>query len=194
MVGVDPQQALTEVRRSVARRPASTTTAPAPQQPAGPDPRDPRFALERETLKVLIQHPMAVGRLTAEMTTADFMHPAYQAVWALIQAAGGPGAGTGDQGWAARLAAAAPTPAVAGVVSALAVEPLPSRRTPDAAYVTEHVVRLLEASLQRQIADAHSRLQRADPTADPDGYRALFEELAGLEHQRRALRDRVLGG
>jgi DNA primase len=194
MVGVDPRQALTEVRRSAGRRPTPQPTAPAAPQPAGPDPRDPRFALERETLKVLIQHPMAVGRLTAEMTTADFVHPAYQAVWALILAAGGPGAGTGDQGWAAKLAAAAPTPPVASVISALAVEPLPSRRTPDASYVTEHVVRLLEASLQRQIAAAHSRLQRADPTADPDGYRALFEELAGLEQQRRALRDRVLGG
>ena len=150
-----------------------------------------RFALERETLKVLIQHLMAVGRLTGEITVADFQHPAYQQVWSLIAAAGGPGAGAGDAAWATRLGGAAGTPQLAALVSALAVESLPSRRVPDAGYVTEHVVRLRELSLQRRIADAHSRLQRTSPTEDPDAYRALFADLAGLEQQRRSLRERV---
>lgn len=205
MVGVDPEQARAEVRRAGARGTrAVTTTATGPRRdtaaapetqgpprPPAPDLRDPRFAIERETLKVLIQHPMAVGRLTGEITTADFQHPAYQAVWTLIAAAGGPGSGAGDASWAARLSSAAGTPQLAALVSALAVEHLPSRREPDAAYVTEHVVRLREMSLQRRIADTHSRLQRTSPGEDPDGYRALFADLARLEQQRRSLRDRV---
>jgi DNA primase len=207
MVGVDPDQARAEVRRAGARDSRSASAAPsggraaapatageAGPRPAAPDLRDPRFAIERETLKVLVQHPMAVGRLTGEISTADFQHPAYQAVWSLIEAAGGPGAGAGDPAWATRLGGAAGTPQLAAVVSALAVEPLPSRREPDAAYVTEHVVRLREMSLRRRIADIHSRLQRTNPTDDPDAYRALFTELAGLEQQRRSLRERVESG
>jgi len=177
-------------RESPAGVAAAGDQGAAPRPPA-PDLRDPRFAIERETLKVLIQHPMTVGRLTGEITTADFQHPAYQAVWALIAAAGGPGAGAGDAAWAARLSGAAASPQLAALVSALAVEMLPSRRDPDAAYVTEHVVRLREASLRRRIAEVHSRLQRTSPTEDAEGYRALFTELAGLEQQRRSLRERV---
>ncbi|WGL51101.1 DNA primase [Nocardioides sp. BP30] len=221
MVGVDPEQASAEVRRAGARDARSSATAAggvrrdgvgaggaagvggaagavppgtaeaAPARPATPDLRDPRFALERETLKVLVQHPMAVGRLTGEISAADFQHPAYQQVWALIAAAGGPGAGAGDASWAARLAAAAGTPHLAALVSALAVEALPSRREVDAGYVTEHVVALRQASLQRRIADVHSRLQRTNPTDDPEAYRALFADLHALEQQRRSLRERV---
>jgi DNA primase len=207
MIGVDPDQARAEVRRAGARDSRATASASvpgarrdanpavpdaAPPRPPAPDLRDPRFAIERSTLRVLIQHPVAVGRLTGDITTADFQHPAYQAVWALIAAAGGPGAGAGDKAWATKLAGAAGTPQLASLVSALAVEPLPSRREPDAGYVTEHVVRLREASVQRRIADVHSRLQRTSPAEDPAGYQALFGELAALEHQRRSLHERVV--
>ncbi|MGZ4474925.1 MAG: DNA primase, partial [Nocardioides sp.] len=165
----------------------------APPRPPVPDLRDPRFAIERATLRVLIQHPVAVGRLTADITATDFQHPAYQAVWGLIAAAGGPGAGAGDKAWATKLAGAATTPQLTSLVSALAVEPLTSHREPDAGYVTEHVIRLREASLQRRISDVHSRLQRTSPAEDPAGYQALFGELATLEQQRRSLRERLIG-
>jgi DNA primase len=55
------------------------------------------------------------------------------------------------------------------------------------------IVRLLELTSQRQIADLRSRLQRTDPAESPDDYRRLFEELAGLEQRRRALRNRLAG-
>ena len=77
------------------------------------------------------------------------------------------------------------------VASALAVESIRAKE-PSPAYVLEHVVRLREATLVRQIADVHSRLQRSDPSGDPDGYLAAFTELDRLERQRRALRDRIV--
>ncbi|MCA1983856.1 DNA primase [Nocardioides nematodiphilus] len=209
MVGVEPDQARAEVRRAGARdnrvvastapagqrrdAPVAVAEQAAPPRPPVPDLRDPRFAIERATLRVLIQHPVAVGRLTADITAADFQHPAYQAVWGLIAAAGGPGAGAGDKAWATKLAGAATTPQLTSLVSALAVEPLTSHREPDAGYVTEHVIRLREASLQRRISDVHSRLQRTSPAEDPAGYQALFGELATLEQQRRSLRERLIG-
>jgi len=204
---IDTNAVLAEVRRAGSRRgsshgpgrqqrptaPAGQTSAPAePQQPPMPHPRDPRFGVERETLKLAIQHPVVIGRTTAEVGVDDFTHPLYRAVWALVAAAGGPGAGAADSGWAARLRDAAPDARVAGMVAELAVEPLPTSREPDAAYVLQHVVRLLELTDLRRIAEVKSRLQRADAAADPEGYDRLFAELARLEQHRRSLRDRVV--
>ena len=217
LIGVDPDDARTEVRRQAGRGRSRTAEpqrrsapqggagapggapdgsqaaqAAAPTAPPAPDLRDPRFALERETLKLVLQHPVAIGRTTAEVRPDDFAHPAYRAVWQLVQAAGGPVAGAGDSGWASRVRESAGSPQLAGLVTALAVERLPAAREPDAAYVLEHVVRLLEGSTIRRIGDVKSRLQRADPAADPDGYRALFTELNALELHRRSLRDRIV--
>jgi DNA primase len=194
MVGVDPNEAQREVRRHDGRKPAPE--APREQvevtTPVRLDPNDPRYAVERETLKLVVQHPLVIGRTTAEVGADDFTHPAYRAAWELVAAAGGPIAGAGDASWATRLRAAAGTPALADLVSALAVEPLKTAKEVGAAYVLEHVVRLLAATSQRRIFDVKSRLQRADPSADPDGYRALFAELAKLEQHRRALLQRLM--
>ena len=89
MVGVDVEQARTEVRRAAGRaaRPAPQphTTAAAqgatpdaattPAAPPLPDLRDPRFALERETLKLVVQEPEAVARTTRDIGANDFTHP-----------------------------------------------------------------------------------------------------------------------
>jgi DNA primase len=205
MVGVDMEQAVAEVRRAQgrarsqpatsSRQTASRPTA-APEQPAAPavrmpDLHDPRFAVERETLKLVLQHPIAIGRSTAEVGPADFTHPVYRAVWELVAAAGGPIEGAADQHWVATIRAGTTDPRLGQVVSALAVESIRAKE-PDPAYVLEHVVRLREASLVRQIADAHSRLQRSDPAGDPEGYFAAVGELSRLEQQRRALRDRIV--
>ncbi len=119
MIGVDIDEARSEVRRAANRRPSQdprsgtpATEAPAPARSAVPDLRDPRFSLERETLKLVVQHPMTIGRSTSEIGPNDFTHPTYRAVWELVAAAGGPGAGAGDDGWANRLRDSATDPAV----------------------------------------------------------------------------------
>ncbi len=138
MVGVDIEQARAEVKRA-GNRPA---TRPTPQRSQGrpaeaaddapaqqprrqlPDLRDPRFQLERDVLKLVIQHPVAVGRSTADVGGNDFTHPTYRAVWELVQATGGPTAAATDGAWGSRLRdAAASDPAAAAAISALGVEP-----------------------------------------------------------------------
>jgi DNA primase len=72
MVGVDIDEARTEVRRAASRAaraedrrtPQGAPAAPvdpaaAPARPPLPSLRDPRFHIERETLKLVIQHPSA---------------------------------------------------------------------------------------------------------------------------------------
>ena len=90
-------KARAEVRRA-ANRPApapssaSRATAPpadAPAPPQLPDLRDPRFALEREALKLVVQEPVAVASISKDVGENDFTHPTYRAVWTLVEQAGG---------------------------------------------------------------------------------------------------------
>jgi DNA primase len=195
LTGVDPVDVQTEVERA-ARRPAGSTPAPAPEaapRPRVPDPRDPRFAIERETLKLVLQHPMAIGRTTADIGVNDFTHPVYRAVWQLVADAGGTVAGSDDPGWAGRLRGAASATgdaSLAATVGALAVEPL--MKEPDAAYISHYVWRLLELTALRRIAEVKARMQRSNPQQSEE-YGRLFGELAALEQYRRTLRDRLVG-
>ncbi len=207
MVGVDVEQARTEVRRAAGRaaRPApqpavaGSVRAAAADGPATraatplPDLRDPRFALEREALKLVVQEPAAVARATKDIGANDFTHPTYRAVWDVVEACGGLGAA--DGGWAARLTdAAASDRAVVGALSALAVEPVPSRKGADDAFVANTVYRLQELTAQRRIAEVKSRLQRTNPVEHTVEYNRMFGELTALEQHRRQLRDLALGG
>ncbi|MCW2765430.1 MAG: dnaG 1 [Nocardioides sp.] len=208
MVGsdIDTNAVLTEVRRAARRRPSApeqprrvgtgavTEQAPAPPRSPVPDLRDPRFSIERETLKLVIQHPMAIGRTTSDVGVEDFTHPTYRAVWELVAAAGGPVAGSGDDGWANRLRASATDPATSSAISALGVEPLLTAKEADPAYVALHVFRLLELTALRRIAAVKSRLQRTNPVEHPQDYNRMFGELAALEQHRRSLQDRALAG
>jgi DNA primase len=198
MIGIDVDEARAEVRRSASRQArdargaATTETAAAPPPRSNvPDLRDPRFAIERETLKLVIQHPMAIGRATTDLGPNDFTHPTYRAVWELVEAAGGSVAGAGDAGWANKLRDSAADPEVASVIGAIGVEPL--KKQPDAAYVAEHIFRLMELTAARRVGAIKSKLQRTNPVENPDEFNKMFGELAALEAHRRALRDRLAG-
>ena len=202
MVGVDVEDARTEVRRATTRRPAvhSRPGAPAVEETVAERPRqelphlrDPRFAIERETLKLVLQHPMAIGRTTAEVGPEDFMHPTYRGVWEAITAGGGPVAGAGDASWSGRLRDATGDPAVASAITELSVEQLPTAKEPTADYVLQYVVRLLELTALRRIDQVKSKMQRTNPVEHTDAYNRMFGELAALEEHRRKLRDRIVG-
>jgi DNA primase len=201
MVGVDVEQAREEVRRA-ARRSQRPTTAPgqpatteAPPRQQLPDLRDPRFSIERETLKLVLQHPAAIGNAARDVGANDFTHPTYRAVWELVAASGGPTEGAKQgAGWAGRLRGEATDAAVSSAVSALGVEPLLTVKEPDAAYVAAHVYRLQELTAMRRIADLKSKLQRTNPVDHPVEYNRMFGELVALEQHRRTLHDRAVGG
>jgi DNA primase len=199
LVGVDVEEARTEVRRAAARGARSDARGAGQEEQARParadlpDLRDPRFGIERETLKLVLQHPIAIGRTTADIGANDFTHPTYRAVWALVDAAGGPAAGAGDPGWISKIREGTTDPEVASAVSALAVEPIPAAREPDASYVALTVFRLLELTALRRIAEVKSRLQRTNPEEHTKDYNKMFGELAALEQHRRTLRDRIVG-
>ena len=192
MLGIEPSDVQREVRRAAARAAApSGAPAGAARHDADlPDPRDSRLLLERETLKLVVQHPGLVARTTKDVDVDDFTHGAYRALWVSIEAAGGPTAA--DAHWAATLSGAQTDERVRALVNSLAVEPLLSAKEPDDGYVNQHVNRLRELTAMRRIADLKSRLQRTNPVENPTEYNRMFGELVALEQHRRTLREWAL--
>ena len=198
MVGadIDTNQVLDEVRKAARRGSRDHGDAAVQVQserPVVPDLRDPRFSLERETLKLVIQHPGALGSIASGLGSNDFTHPTYRGVWDVVTARGGPIAGAGDSSWASRLRDGVSDPAISSAISALSVEPLLSSREPDSAYVAAHVYKLQELTVMRRIAEVKSKLQRTNPVEHPVGYNKMFGELVVLEKHRRELRELAVG-
>ena len=192
MIGVEPMDVQREVRRAAQRAAPAASPGRGAAAPAAelPDPRDPRLMLERETLKLVVQYPAAVGATARDVDAEDFTHGAYRALWAGIQAAGGPTAA--DAQWASTLRDAQTDERLQSLISALTVEPLLSAKEPGDAYVGQHVHRLRELTAMRRIADLKSRLQRTNPVEHATEYNRMFGELVALEQHRRSLRERAL--
>jgi DNA primase len=195
MIGVDVDDARREVRRAAAqadrpndRRPTPVAAA-EPSRPQVPSLRDPRFSTERETLKIVIQHPASVGRVIEGVGPHDFSHPTYRAVWEAVAAAGGPAAGAADNGWSTRVRSSVADPSVSSAISELGVEPVLTLEEPTPTYVAMHVYRLQELTTMRRIAELKSRLQRTNPVEHAAPYNKMFGELVALEQHRRNLRD-----
>jgi DNA primase len=196
MVGIDPDDARREVRRASARasQPATSATVP-PARPDGtaaapaaaplPDPRDPRLSIERETLKLAVQHPDLVSRWAGDRDADDFTHPAYRALWLLLAGRGFPA--EPDPGWVGRLRGA--DPRLDDLLTALAVEQVKAPKEPGLGYVHQHVSRLQELTALRRIAELKSRLQRTNPVEQAADYNRMFGELVALEQHRRQLRE-----
>jgi DNA primase len=206
MVGVEIEEARAEVRRASNRSARSAPAQPPPgatgarSAPSLPDLRDPRFALERETLKLALQQPALVGRYSADLGDNDFTHPTYRAVWELVASLGGPAAAPEPDVWVGKLRDAAVTHAaddpahpVVRAFNALAVEPLLSAGEPTPAYAAAHVFRLQELTALRRIAALKSKLQRTNPVDEAAEYNRMFGELVALESHRRTLRERAIG-
>jgi DNA primase len=194
MLGIDPADAQREVRRTAARQQASITTgaAPTPQTDL-PDARDPRFQIERETLKLVVQRPDLAGRSFTDVAADDFTHPAYRAVWTAVEKLGGP-TGAAGSSWVAGLGEAVVDDRLRSLVNALAVEKTLSATEPTTGYVVQHVARLRELTTMRRIADLKSRLQRTNPVEQATDYNRMFGELVALEQHRRQLREQAVEG
>lgn len=179
---------LDDVRREAARfgrRRGGGEQPPAPEpedvavEPGWPNPNDPHLRLERDTLKLMLQHPVTFDTAWNGVLAQDFTHPGYQAVFRLLS-----GVEFGEH-WTERVRAAATNELVAQLVVALLVEPL--LREPDETYSLTHTARLQLNRVTREIADLKSRLQRTDPVKDPSGHRAQFAQLTQLEMKRKQL-------
>ena len=188
LTGVDPNDILAYVRRAAGRSGGSAPALVSTGLESGlPDPRDPRYTLERETLKLVVQQPGVIAPVLREVSAEDFTHPAYRAVWAVVTLAGGVAAA--DDQWTSRLQANTADERVQSLLSALSVEAMPTSKEPTAEYAAVYVHRLRELTALRRISDLKAKLQRTNPVEEAVEYNRMFGELVALEQHRRTLRE-----
>ena len=188
LTGVDPNDILAYVRRAAGRSGGSAPALVSTGLESGlPDPRDPRYTLERETLKLVVQQPGVIAPVLGEVSAEDFTHPAYRAVWAVVTLAGGVAAA--DDQWTSRLQANTADERVQSLLSALSVEAMPTSKEPTAEYAAVYVHRLRELTALRRISDLKAKLQRTNPVEEAVEYNRMFGELVALEQHRRTLRE-----
>jgi DNA primase len=195
MVGGDRDEVRNEVRLALSRGPArggrnqraNAADEPAPRASSVPDPMERRFSIERDVLKLALQHPGSLQAAWADLEADDFVHPYYRSVFEAIAAQGTP-ADTSPEAVLRALPEAA-----TGLVSGLSVEPLAVAGDPDARLATAYVVRLRELTALRRIEQVKSRLQRTSPVSEATAYNRMFGELVALESHRRALREQAIG-
>ncbi len=173
---------IADVRREVRRRPTAEVRAveDVPTvDPGWPDPHDRALRIERDTLKLMLQHPTTFDTDWNGVQPRDFTHPGYAAIMRLIRSE------PYGEGWQDRLRAGAPSELAAQLLVALLVEPL--WRDPDERYSLGHSSRLQLRRITGELDDLRSRLQRMDPTKDVEDYRAMFLELTEMEMHRKRL-------
>ncbi len=194
MVGVDIETVRAEVRRAAGRsresRAAARTGVGVGQQVDRdiPDPGERRFSIERDVLKLALQHPDTLEVAWADLVADDFTHPYYRQLFEQMVLSGGP-AEHGPDNLLESLTAAP----VRHLVSALSVEPLHLTDPPDRDVAASYVVRLRELSALRRIGTVKSKLQRMNPVTEAVDYNRMFGELVALESHRRSLRESAIG-
>ena len=215
MLGLDVEQVASEVSRAGRikvddgpRHPAQRGgrddgVEPAVGEAAGqagsglpvPDRRDPVVLAERQLLQVLLQFPTVFKPGAIDLLTPDsFSAPAHRAVFDGVRIAHHSGDKGNSRAWTSAVTEAAPSP-VAGLVSELAVDTLPTRMDPNTGlptsrYVDELFNRVRTIALTRQIADAMSEMRRLDhaETPEPERTRELGIRLQGLQRELAAIK------
>jgi DNA primase len=195
MVGADPDEVRAEVRTAVGRaaarggrsQEAASTDATVPRESSIPDPTERRFSIERDVLKLALQHADSLKSAWGDLEGDDFVHPYYRAVFEAVSAQGSPSDTSTEV-----LVQSMPE-AASSLVSGLSVEPLAVTGVPDERLAGAYVVRLRELTALRRIEQVKSRLQRTNPVSEATTYNRMFGELVALESHRRALREQAIG-
>jgi DNA primase len=151
-----------------------------PDRPEDSQVRVPAREVEREALKLLLQHADICSEELAALEEGLFSTERHRKVLSFVRT---------NPGQPAELVERAQEEGMARLLAELTVEPV--RGEPTTAYAERVVSRLEELSLQRRIDTIKKRLERLNPTKDPQSYDTLFEELISLEGERRKVRARA---
>ena len=196
LVGMDVEEVRQIVSQQVRRAmpaahepPKQRTRRPA-EEPDGPvldglslpwpDPRDRNLAVERDTLKLMLQYPTLFDTTWNGVSADDFTHPAYRAVFEVILATP-----FQAQGWTEQLQAVTVDDVARQLQVALLVEGI--HHDPDEAYASAYTAKLQLLTTLRRLAELKSRLQRINPVEHSSAHKQAFTELIALETRRRTL-------
>jgi DNA primase len=158
-----------------------------------PDPADPATGVEREALKLVLQHPELVASGYLQVHAEAYTDPSYAALHTAVTAAGGPASGSGPV-WVSTVAENLPDGPLRSLVTELAVEPLRHRsEEPEPRYAGAILARMAERVAAAQERELTSALRRAEAAGDRQRAAALNADLSSVMAYRRALSDRARG-
>ncbi|MDY6050748.1 MAG: DNA primase [Corynebacterium sp.] len=195
------------VAREVAAARRSGAVPAAPQGPSAqhhaapgislPQPKDPTYWPQRESLKCLLQYPGAVADLVAMVDPAMYTQPAYRMILEGVLAAGGPAAvsseGLSLPVWHGRIGDHIPDPAVTNLMTSLIVETIPAARDDLTAYAQSAFVGLRVAQVANEVAVVRGELERMNEVRDGDAYTQKFADLMVLEQLHAELKRQARG-
>ncbi|WP_327676695.1 DNA primase [Kitasatospora sp. NBC_00458] len=170
---------------------------PDPSQPVRParpaftlNPRDPAQFVERELLKLALQHPDLVAPAFDNYGEDEFPTPPYTAVRRAIGQAGGAAYGATLADFTGTVREGCPDDQVRSLVTELTVEPVRSRRKADAVYAGEFLVKLRLLAVDRRVNEVRAHLQRLGNRASAEDLHAVQTELWQLQQYGQQLRSR----
>ena len=150
---------------------------------------DPVVRVEREALKIALQHPDLLPEWFAAIEESSFSIKPHQAAFLAISQVSSVSA---TDFVSTLLDTTSDTEAV-NLIRALLVEPIQSSEDQLERYGKAVYARVMELDATRQIADLKRTLQRLNPVDEQAEYDKLFAELVALEQHRRTLREQAMG-
>ncbi len=192
LVGVDDPMRVVSRVRGLIRSGSATENAERPGKAPALEPAV--TALEREVLKLALQHPGIAGPEFDNLDADLFTDPTHQVLRTAMTAAGGTPAAVSTPQWTELVQEHLPDDASRSMVHALAVEPLHINTDTVDRYAHIALARLQGMAVARYIHVLKSRLQRTNPLEDPEAYGKAFTELVATEYQHRLLGERAIEG
>ncbi len=196
MVGMDIEQVRQEVSiaikagRGVNHRPnPRPKTEPEEDSYSGislPDKDDRSLAVERGTLKLMLQLPTLFDVEWNGVQPEDFTNRAYRAVFEAIRSV--PYDGKDD--WLARVRQQTPDKNVVQLEIELIVEDV-LRDDPDEIYASEYTNQLQLRTVSTKIDELKSKMQRTNPQTDSEKYQEMFTQLIEWERYRKELHESI---
>ncbi|MFF1906096.1 DNA primase [Kitasatospora sp. NPDC058218] len=172
------------------RRPEQAQPVRSAQPAFRLNPRDPAQFVERELLKLALQHPDLVSPAFDHYGEEEFPTPPYAAVRRAIGQAGGAAYGATVADFTGTVRDVAPDDQVRSLVTELIVEPVRSRRKVDAIYAGEFLVKLRLLAVDRRVDEVRAHLQRLGTRASAEELHAVQTELWQLQQYGQGLRSR----
>ena len=197
VLGMEIDEVRAEVKRAQ-RRPVeqpkqhvrAVEAEEEPEQPTStmpwPAANDRALSVERGTLKLMLQYPTLFDTAWDGVAADDFTHPAYRAVFEAITQVP-----FQLEQWTDKVREVTLDETARQLEIALLVEPV--LRKPDESYATAYAARLRLMSIDRQIKDLKSRLQRTNPVEHPNDHKQMFSTLLGYEVTRKQLQQMTIG-
>ena len=187
-LGLDTDTVGAAVKKSAANLKKFDNQGAQETEPVVPTPevnlKDPKLILEREVLKIKLQHS-DIPNAWNELEPNAFSYWAYHQLRTEIDAL--------ESFDLKALIENSPSEEIKSLITELVVEPIRTDREITDHYIRSVFARLREVAITRSIVELKATLQRLNPVENVDQYQEIFTSLVALEGAKRAQKELSLG-